>query len=185
MRWESSRSCWGQVFWGVGAIVRGIATFYCHLAHVPSALKGKQGPTAMGGRGLWPHGSWCARCLPRQQDWGVNWHLPKHQSLQHTSLLPRAGSMTWDSAVGRHSANISFLWGKWEPFNLACSLLLYIYIYFWLRWVFIAEHGLSLVAANGGYSSLRCVGFLLQWLLLLWSTGSRRPGFGSCSTQAQ
>ena len=27
-----------------------------------------------------------------------------------------------------------------------------------------------------GYSSLWCVGFLLQWLLLLRSTGSRRVG---------
>ena len=32
-------------------------------------------------------------------------------------------------------------------------------------------HGLSLVAATGGYS-LRCEGFSLQWLLLLRSTGS-------------
>ena len=35
---------------------------------------------------------------------------------------------------------------------------------------------LSLVAASGGYTSLRCVGFSLWWLLLLWSTGSRRAG---------
>ena len=37
-------------------------------------------------------------------------------------------------------------------------------------------HGLSLVAASGGYSSLQCAGFSLRWLLLLWSTGSRRAG---------
>ena len=36
--------------------------------------------------------------------------------------------------------------------------------------------GLSLVAASGGYSSLRCTGFSLQWLLLLQSTGSRHVG---------
>ena len=59
------------------------------------------------------------------------------------------------------------------------------FIYFWLRWVFIAAHGLSLVAVSGGYSSLRCTGFSLQWLLLLWSTGSRRTGFSSCGTWAQ
>ena len=45
--------------------------------------------------------------------------------------------------------------------------------YFWLCWVFIAVHRLSLVAASGGCSSLPCVGFSLWWLLLLWSTGSR------------
>ena len=26
------------------------------------------------------------------------------------------------------------------------------FIYFWLHWVFVAAHGLSLVAASGGYS---------------------------------
>ena len=53
------------------------------------------------------------------------------------------------------------------------------FIYFWLRWVFLAMCGLSLVAANGGYSSLQCVGFSLRWLLLLWSTG-----FSSCGSWA-
>ena len=63
--------------------------------------------------------------------------------------------------------------------------LLILLIYFWLHWVFIAARGLSLVAGSGGYSSLRCTGFSLRWLLLLWSTGSRHAGFSSCSTQAQ
>ena len=58
-------------------------------------------------------------------------------------------------------------------------------IYFWLCWVFVAAHGLSLVAASGGYSSLWCAGFSLQWLLLLRSTGSRRAGFRSCGMRAQ
>ena len=48
--------------------------------------------------------------------------------------------------------------------------------FFWLRWVFLAARGLSLVAASGGYSSLLCAGFSLQWLLLLRSTGSRGAG---------
>ena len=34
-------------------------------------------------------------------------------------------------------------------------------------------------------SSLRCVGFSLQWLLLLQSMGFRRAGFSSCGTQAR
>ena len=33
---------------------------------------------------------------------------------------------------------------------------------FWLRWVFVAARGLSLLGASGGYSSLRCEGFSLQ-----------------------
>ena len=57
--------------------------------------------------------------------------------------------------------------------------------YFWLICVFVAAHGLSLVAASRGYSSLQCTGFSLRQLLLLWSTGSRRTGFSSCGTWAQ
>ena len=63
-------------------------------------------------------------------------------------------------------------------------MLLHVCIYFWLCWVFVAPCGLSLVAASRGYL-LRCEGFLLQWLLLLQSTGSRVHGLGSCSTWAQ
>ena len=62
--------------------------------------------------------------------------------------------------------------------------LVYLFIYFWLLWVFIAVHGLSLVAASRGYSSLQCMGFSLRWLLLLRSTGSRCTGFSSCGSRA-
>ena len=62
--------------------------------------------------------------------------------------------------------------------------LLFVCLCFWLHWVFIAVRGLSLVAGSGGYSSLLCTGFSLQWLLLLRSIGSRRTGFSSCSTWA-
>ena len=46
--------------------------------------------------------------------------------------------------------------------------LINLFIYFWLRWVFVAARGLSLVVARGGYSLYnreRCAGFSLQWLL--------------------
>ena len=46
----------------------------------------------------------------------------------------------------------------------------------WLCWVFVSVRGLSLVAASGGHSSLRCVGLSLSRPLLLRSTGSRRAG---------
>ena len=65
------------------------------------------------------------------------------------------------------------------------KFLFILFIYFWLWWVFVAARGLSLVAVSGGYSSLRCMGFSLQWLLLLRSTGSRHAGFSSCGTRAQ
>ena len=72
-----------------------------------------------------------------------------------------------------------------QKFVLIIYSFLKKFIYLWLCWVFIAACGLSLVAASGGYSSLRCMGCSLRWLLLLQSTGSRRVGFSSCGTWAQ
>ena len=49
-----------------------------------------------------------------------------------------------------------------------------LFIYFWLRWVFVAAVcGLSLVVVSGATFLLLCTGFSLRWLLLLRSTGSR------------
>ena len=62
--------------------------------------------------------------------------------------------------------------------------VIYLFIYFWLHWVFVAAHRLSLVVASGGYSSLQCAGFSLRWLLLLRSMGFRRTGFCNCGTWA-
>ena len=67
---------------------------------------------------------------------------------------------------------------------LKVILFIYLFIY-WLRWVFVAARRLSLVAVSRGYCSLWCAGFSLQWLLLLWSTGSRCAAFSSCSTRTQ
>ena len=73
-----------------------------------------------------------------------------------------------------------------EPFFLFYLLLLLfnLFIYFWLRWVFVAARRPSLVAVGSGYSLLRCAGFSLRWLLLLQSPGSRRMGFSSCGSWA-
>ena len=60
---------------------------------------------------------------------------------------------------------------------------LFIYL-FWLCWVSVAAHGLSLVVASRGCSLLRCAGFSLRWLLPLRSTGSRHTGPSSCGSQA-
>ena len=76
-------------------------------------------------------------------------------------------------------------------FLLFFNKFIYLFIYFWLRWVFVAVRGIPLVAASGGYSSLRCAGFSLRWLLLLRSMGSRRAGsvvvargLSSCGSRA-
>ena len=103
------------------------------------------------------------------------------------------------------SEKAALLWSKAKPYftyfsvlklhpccstcqNLLLSFFkmneLIYYLFFWLRWVFVAVCGLSLVVASGGDYLLRCAGFSLQWLLLLQSMGSRRMGFSSCGTWA-
>ena len=61
---------------------------------------------------------------------------------------------------------------------------LFIYVFFWLHWVFVAVHGLSLAAAS---RATLCCGTWAShwWLLLLWSPGSRCTGFSSCGVWAQ
>ena len=67
---------------------------------------------------------------------------------------------------------------EYQAANFLKNIYVYfLFIYFWLRWVFVAVRGLSLVAATGGFS--------LQWLLLLQSTGSRCAGFSSCGGRAE
>ena len=69
--------------------------------------------------------------------------------------------------------------------NVPYFIVFFFYIKLFYFWVFVAVRRLSLVAASKSYSSLRCAGFSLRWLPLLWSTGSRRVGFSSCGTRAQ
>ena len=71
-----------------------------------------------------------------------------------------------------------------QVFFFFLNKFIYIFIYFWLRWVFVAARGLSLVAVSRGCSSLWCVGFSLPWHLMLQSMGSRHRGFSSCGTRA-
>ena len=59
---------------------------------------------------------------------------------------------------------------------VVCLFLKMGIIYLWLCWVFVSVRGLSLVAACGGHSSLRCTGLSLSRPLLLQSTGSRCAG---------
>ena len=47
--------------------------------------------------------------------------------------------------------------------------LLYLFIYFWLHWIFVATHGLSLVVENKSYSLAVAHG-LFVWWLLLWGS---------------
>ena len=43
----------------------------------------------------------------------------------------------------------------------------YLFLIFWLSWVFVVLHRLSLDMANGDYTLLKCAGFSLWWHLLV------------------
>ena len=78
--------------------------------------------------------------------------------------------------------------GKVGDVSARTALRFLFFGFFWLRWVFVAVRGLSLVAASGGYSLLQCTGFSLRWLLLLQS--NKAPGLQElwlvgCGAQAQ
>ena len=97
--------------------------------------------------------------------------------LSHSQRNPRAAMSTLTATKTQHSPPKKCL-STMELSNSHSQFLVglfffLIFIYFWLHWVFFAARGLSLVAVSGGYSSLRCSGFSLRWLLLLRSTGSR------------
>ena len=53
--------------------------------------------------------------------------------------------------------------------------------YFWLRWVFVAARGFSLVVVRKGHFLLQCTGFSFCWLFLLQNTGFSMRGFSTCS----
>ena len=78
----------------------------------------------------------------------------------------------------------SFRPGCYLPFNGHFFKNKFIYLF-----LFLAVLGLCCCArafsscGELGYSLLWCMGFSLRWLLLLWSTGSRRVGFGSCGSR--
>ena len=61
---------------------------------------------------------------------------------------------------------------------------------FYFIYLFLAALGVRCCAqafsscSDWGYSSLRCAGFSLRWLLLLRNTGSRQAGFSSCGWRA-
>ena len=119
-----------------------------------------------------------------QQLWLTGLAAPWHVGSSRTGArthVPCIGRRTPNHCATREAQGSLFY--RSLPALAICWL--YLFIYLWLRWVFVAAHGLSLVVASGGYSSLRCAGFSLWWLLLLRSTDSRRVGFSICGTWAQ
>ena len=64
-------------------------------------------------------------------------------------------------------------------------LLLCLFIYFWLHWVFIATHGLSLIVESKSYPLVVVHGLLIAVASFVGIIDFRCTGFSSCSTWAQ
>ena len=62
--------------------------------------------------------------------------------------------------------------------------ILYLFIYFWLRWVFVAVQAFS-SCCKLGLLFIAVRGLLIAVASLLRSMGSRHAGFSSCGTRAQ
>ena len=78
-----------------------------------------------------------------------------------------------------------------EPFKSQTYILFFLnlFIFGCVGSLLPAACRLSLVVVSGGYSSLRCAGFSLRWLLLLrstglWSAGSTVVAHGLCCSAA-
>ena len=123
--------------------------------------------------------------VPVLHCWLKSEFLPKVLSTE-SQLCP---ILIWHSAHRSSRSLFSYMYlCVFGPINFITNFFFFflnLFIYFWLHWVFIAARRLSLVAESGSYSLLWCAGFSLQWLLLLWSTGSRCVGFSICGTRAQ
>ena len=116
--------------------------------------------------------NWLAKDPDAGKDWRwekgttkdemVGWH---HQLDGHESeWTPRVGDGQGGLACcdsWSHKALDTTEWLSWTE----------------LCWVFIAALGLSLVQWAGAALQLRCTGFSVWWLLLIWGRGSRAQGF--------
>ena len=90
-------------------------------------------------------------CLPQASSGGAQF-CPVEQ---HQANLPSLSTFQLLVAV------IVFLSSALIP-SFIFFFKFILFIYFWLHWVFVAVHGLSLVVASGGYSWFQCTGFSLQ-----------------------
>ena len=81
--------------------------------------------------------------------------------------------------------SICIIYSEVTTFILFFKKKLFIYLFMAALGLCFCVRAFSNCVEQGGYSSLQCTGFLLLWLLLLRSMGSRHTGFSSCGTWAQ
>ena len=95
--------------------------------------------------------------------------ISKLKELKRFQLLSLQGSRAWSLMPKLEGPDKHF------GFSLKKKII-YLFIYFWLCWVFVAALGFSLAAAGGGFS--------LRWLLLLQSRVLGHTGFSSWDSWA-
>ena len=100
-----------------------------------------------------------ASAVPVQNAGAPCGHKCSHVS---ASIICSLWNPSLREALSQQQPVLSLNFCHWKSFSLMCFVLFCFFIYFWLCWIIVAAHGLSLVAASGGYSSLWCVGFLLR-----------------------
>ena len=112
--------------------------------------------------------------LPQSKKSNSDIYLPKQHKVKSVVVQVAGGDggRVLKYIPGGNVNYVNLLESSMATFLSFFLFLFYFLLYFWLHCIFVAVHGLPLVAASGGYSSLQ-------------STGSRCTGFSSCVTQAQ
>ena len=103
-------------------------------------------------------------------------------------ITPRYILSTWFITVDIDSNHPLRVFVRFLSINMFLFCFYFIYLFIHLLAVLDLRCCMQAFPSScerGGYSSLRCAGFSLPWLLLLQSMGSRCTGFSSCSTWAQ
>ena len=142
------------------------------------------------GHNLWGHKSSFVRiceiydsqegqCHPKGLSW--NFVLKWNEDVLRIFLLSEVGVGGVFMAFGWWAPEMLNVWDGVVPFSdIGHAFFFFNYFIFVCVGSSLLRAGFSPAVASGGYSSLWCMGFSLQWLLLLQSTGSRHAGFSSC-----
>ena len=120
-------------------------------------------------------------CLENPRDGGALWAAIYGVAQSQTRLKWLSSSRDVEHFSCDFWPSVYLLWRNVYLDLLPIKKKIYL---FWLHWVFVAAHRLPLVVESGDHCLMWCSD-LLWWLLLLQSTVSRHPGFGSCNTWAQ
>ena len=91
--------------------------------------------------------AWLRVSLQRLKEYLFSLFLQELKEVSIMSLVDQQGN-------GRETP-------QWLHMTKNASFQKYLFIYFWLHWVFVAAHGIFLVATSRGYSLIAMHGFLI------------------------